>query len=75
MLQKGNAQKKLDCHPLNSNQGKNRYFLKFRGILEFHFDGKDEWNNRCHVFVSNQWTGNLEETEGNFNIIRVMLKK
>ena len=39
--------------------------IKQRGIIEFVFEGNPEWDNRCHIFTSREWTGELTETEGN----------
>lgn len=37
--------------------------LEARGTVEFVFDGHQDWENVCHVFVATEWTGNACETE------------
>jgi len=37
--------------------------LESRGVVQFHFDGKPDWDNRCFIFVSKNWIGDLRETE------------
>lgn len=36
-----------------------------RGELIFHYEGKPEWDNHCHIFTcaDHQWEGELRETE------------
>lgn len=37
--------------------------LEFRGIIEFVFDTKPDWNQKCHVFVGRDLMGQPQETE------------
>lgn len=37
--------------------------LEPRGIVEFVFEGKPEWDNECHVFVATSVEGEARETE------------
>lgn len=37
--------------------------LEPRGVLEFIFDGKPEWDNECHVFVATAIRGDAVETD------------
>lgn len=31
--------------------------------LEFHFDNKPEWSIECHVFITERWSGEPQESE------------
>jgi mutator protein MutT len=37
--------------------------LEARGVIEFVFEGKPEWDNECHVFVATDTQGEAVETE------------
>lgn len=37
--------------------------LEHRGIVRFYFEGKPEWENECHVFVTSDVRGDAVETE------------
>jgi 8-oxo-dGTP diphosphatase len=32
-------------------------------IIDFHFEGKSDWDQQCHVFISMKWTGEPQESE------------
>jgi len=33
------------------------------GVLDFSFEGKPEWSQRCHVFLVDEWRGEPQESE------------
>eukprot|EP01100_Stratorugosa_tubuloviscum_P008549 TRINITY_DN3564_c1_g2_i1.p1 TRINITY_DN3564_c1_g2~~TRINITY_DN3564_c1_g2_i1.p1 ORF type:complete len:167 (-),score=63.31 TRINITY_DN3564_c1_g2_i1:127-627(-) len=37
--------------------------LKFRGIVDFVFENKSEWSNKCHVFIAESSQGSLIESD------------
>jgi len=37
--------------------------LNFRGVINFVFKGKPEWDNKCHIYTATEWSGQMEETE------------
>lgn len=37
--------------------------LERRGIVRFKFEGKPEWENECHVFITTDISGQPRETE------------
>jgi ADP-ribose pyrophosphatase YjhB (NUDIX family) len=37
--------------------------LKDAATLEFHFQDNPDWDNRCHVFMTTEWSGEPNESE------------
>jgi len=37
--------------------------IEHRGIVEFVFEGKPDWDNECHIFVATQVNGEAQESE------------
>ncbi len=37
--------------------------LEFRGIIEFVYDAKPDWNQKCYIFVGRDLKGQPQETE------------
>ena len=37
--------------------------MEHRGVVEFYYDQKSDWNQRCHIYVATEIFGEPQETE------------
>lgn len=37
--------------------------LQWKGVVEFIYHGNPAWNNRCHIYVTEQYKNDIQETE------------